>query len=102
ATAPTQSYTLSLHDALPISHRFERVGRELLGYETDQRPRGAVVGDDVVAVDPNVAGRRIDDPADDANQRRLACAVGAEQRKDLRSEEHTSELQSRFDLVCRL
>src|SRR5437868_12688392 len=28
-------------------------------------------------------------------------AVG-KQRADLRSEEHTSELQSRFDLVCRL
>src|SRR5207249_7933182 len=31
--------------------------------------------------------------------RRLADAVGAER---VRSEEHTSELQSRFDLVCRL
>src|SRR5699024_11221510 len=28
--------------------------------------------------------------------------VGPGQRGDVRSEEHTSELQSRFDLVCRL
>src|SRR5207249_6078517 len=29
-------------------------------------------------------------------------AFFADLRKELRSEEHTSELQSRFDLVCRL
>src|SRR5207249_11427960 len=28
--------------------------------------------------------------------------IGREDRATLRSEEHTSELQSRFDLVCRL
>ena len=31
--------------------RFERVGRQLLRHEPDHRPRGAVVRDDVVAVD---------------------------------------------------
>ena len=31
--------------------RFERVGRELLRHEADHRPRGAIVRDDVVAVD---------------------------------------------------
>src|SRR5207249_6170541 len=35
--------------------------------------------------------------------RRLACAAGGtRQGIAKRSEEHTSELQSRFDLVCRL
>src|SRR5437868_10703708 len=34
-----------------------------------------------------------------ARARRPAAAAG---RRALRSEEHTSELQSRFDLVCRL
>src|SRR5699024_7283711 len=29
-------------------------------------------------------------------------ALGANRREEYRSEEHTSELQSRFDLVCRL
>src|SRR5690349_22842514 len=32
----------------------------------------------------------------------LACAVDVETSIDIRSEEHTSELQSRRDLVCRL
>src|SRR5689334_24172649 len=31
-----------------------------------------------------------------------ACEVGAEERREDRSEEHTSELQSQFHLVCRL
>src|SRR5207249_6673068 len=31
-----------------------------------------------------------------------ALRLGIEYRQDERSEEHTSELQSRFDLVCRL
>src|SRR3712207_8451060 len=52
---------------------------------------------------------RVDDPADDADQGRLSGAVRTQQGKDLplsdlqvRSEEHTSELQSRQYLVCRL
>src|SRR5438067_9412672 len=35
-------------------------------------------------------------------QGRRDLAAGECPRRDLRSEEHTSELQSRFDLVCRL
>src|SRR5207249_10409455 len=34
--------------------------------------------------------------------RRLMAPLQAVVRDELRSEEHTSELQSRFDLVCRL
>src|SRR6185312_17381839 len=56
-TATTEIYTLSLHDALPIS-----------GYGW---------------VDTDYKRTRIGDPGQ-------------------RSEEHTSELQSRSDLVCRL
>src|SRR6478672_7847929 len=62
-TATTEIYTLSLHDALPIS--------------PCPRPCGA---------SPS-AGRRSQSPAG---------------RGERRSEEHTSELQSRSDLVCRL
>src|SRR5437868_12493947 len=65
ATATTEIYTLSLHDALPILH--QRARRE--------------------------AGR----PADQQPDRGQGVRGGA-----ARSEEHTSELQSRFDLVCRL
>jgi hypothetical protein len=46
------------------------------------RARRAEVADDVVAVgDHRAAG--VDDAADDADQRGLAGAVGAEQREDL-------------------
>src|SRR3712207_7941775 len=61
-TATTEIYTLSLHDALPISPR----GRG--------RDRGRVA----------------------------LAAARARARRARRSEEHTSELQSRQYLVCRL
>src|SRR5206468_7263450 len=75
--APPEIYTLSLHDALPISTRdvgaLERVVR-----------RSVEIKAEVVAADEREAGRR-------------AILNSTE-----RSEEHTSELQSRSDLVCRL
>jgi hypothetical protein len=64
-------------------HRFEGVGGQFLRHQADQRARGAVVGDDVVAVDRTRARAGIDDAADDADQRGLAGAVGAEQGEDL-------------------
>src|SRR5215813_15651741 len=64
-TATTEIYTLSLHDALPISAAVARLGPGL--------------------AQPDWAGR---------HPRRL--------RTHRRSEEHTSELQSRPHLVCRL
>src|SRR2546430_17676285 len=66
-TATTEIYTLSLHDALPISHLV--LARLVLGM--DLRTPEQVV--DVCGVD-----------------------------RDARSEEHTSELQSQSNLVCRL
>src|SRR5438067_12864678 len=72
ATAPTEIYTLSLHDALPILSRESRGGRQ------DQRSR-----------------LRMDRKTGEATLKRPLTGGG-------RSEEHTSELQSRFDLVCRL
>src|SRR5207247_4624747 len=45
------------------------------------------------------AGRRASDASIDAQ---LRAAYGAKARLSGRSEEHTSELQSRVDLVCRL
>src|SRR2546421_7096983 len=62
-TATTEIYTLSLHDALPISSRIK------------------------LMAEMNIAERRL--PQDG----RIRVT---------RSEEHTSELQSRSDLVCRL
>src|SRR5215475_10947905 len=62
-TATTEIYTLSLHDALPIS-----------------------TGDGLAVQERDDDGDRLD----------------AKRRRQLRSEEHTSELQSRENLVCRL
>src|SRR6266496_6580579 len=64
-TATTEIYTLSLHDALPIS------GLDQTGHRCHRQD------------------------ADDRGQRNP-------DRQVRRSEEHTSELQSRRDLVCRL
>src|SRR5688500_19408544 len=71
--ATTELYTLSLHDALPISFGFGRIPRtsvlphfrtSALTHFLDLQPAGAV--------------------------------------EEVRSEEHTSELQSPCNLVCRL
>src|SRR5438874_5867862 len=70
-TATTEIYTLSLHDALPIS--------------------GTAVPDSAARNRPGPKGSRV-------MRRTLVAAVGCDER----SEEHTSELQSRRDLVCRL
>src|SRR5699024_12489554 len=77
-TAPTEIYTLSLHDALPI-------------YHVRHGGRGQGCG-----------GRRNPRPGEDHGGRRAGDRglLPADLRR--RSEEHTSELQSRFDLVCRL
>src|SRR3712207_8493744 len=74
-TATTEIYTLSLHDALPIL-----------------QPLGPVVGQDGQAL-----GVRRDQKIS-RFQKRAHVAHHA----PLRSEEHTSELQSRQYLVCRL
>src|SRR5207237_10009156 len=77
APLPTDSYTLSLHDALPIS---------------GDAHRGAV--------DIDHEGRaRI--AAQLAERQRLAIRARPSWSMS-RSEEHTSELQSHLNLVCRL
>src|SRR5690349_23480889 len=78
-TATTEIYTLSLHDALPICQwkaleHIDRV-REKLGIASLEPARLAT----------SLSGGEL-------TRVRLAA----------RSEEHTSELQSRRDLVCRL
>src|SRR3712207_7939064 len=90
-TATTEIYTLSLHDALPISAL--RVGAGRRGVRGRPRPRRArargVVGGYVAAVGRHLRGQRL--------ARRDRPGPGCR-----RSEEHTSELQSRQYLVCRL
>src|SRR4051812_49987284 len=71
-TATTEIYTLSLHDALPISRAADQ--RRGPGRGATQRPRRAH--------QPTAPDRR--------------------PHLGQRSEEHTSELQSHVNLVCRL
>src|SRR3712207_8942356 len=80
-TATTEIYTLSLHDALPISAAGP--GHVPGGGAGAGRLAGE---DDPVRGDPDGEGR-------DRDRRHPG---------DGRSEEHTSELQSRQYLVCRL
>src|SRR5690606_41634402 len=87
APAPTARSTLSLHDALPIS---------LPGWPA-HRPRGERWADrdrlPAGALQPQGHG---------ASPLRLLLLRAEDRRDPLRSEEHTSELQSRENLVCRL
>src|SRR5438132_7618290 len=76
--ATTEIYTLSLHDALPI-WKIERLVSALRSLASD---------------DPEVA-KKIRKEADYFER-------NAERMRYPRSEEHTSELQSHSDLVCRL
>src|SRR5438034_8611002 len=78
-------YTLSLHDALPICHR----AAQLLVQQGRGAPGPAEVAEVVRGKQPCPAHDR------DAEE-------GVEAHCGERSEEHTSELQSHSDLVCRL
>src|SRR3712207_9471922 len=77
-TATTEIYTLSLHDALPISVEVPLPDPPALRGPGEPVPVAA--GDDVL----------------------LASSGGPQAHVLGRSEEHTSELQSRQYLVCRL
>src|SRR5689334_25380285 len=72
-TATTEIYTLSLHDALPIS---DGATGAYLTYQTDGNINNSLDGP--------------------SNLQNVIVQI------DSRSEEHTSELQSQFHLVCRL
>src|SRR5438477_11029023 len=71
ATPPTEIYTLSLHDALPISSATRRSGGSTWYCFTTRAPTRGML----------ITGKRI---------------------RSSRSEEHTSELQSHVNVVCRL
>src|SRR5690242_21537290 len=80
ATTAASFSTLSLHDALPISERsaprgLRRVDERRVSRVRSPPGRGALV---------------------------VVPARGYQDRGGVRSEEHTSELQSHVNLVCRL
>src|SRR3712207_7280267 len=90
-TATTESYTLSLHDALPIS----------LAQAAGAPQEDAEQGDHLEAVQPEEVGRaHVPRGGAPPGHREAGPAVGG--AHGVRSEEHTSELQSRQYLVCRL
>src|SRR5206468_10057121 len=97
----THIYTLSLHDALPISGLFVPIqydGRTLVdGFLTAPVPLEGtlLLGADIVIAVYLEAGN-VEQPRTFTDV--LSRAFNILQR----SEEHTSELQSRSDLVCRL
>src|SRR2546430_13892901 len=74
-TATTEIYTLSLHDALPISSQLE-----MCQYADGFIQNNAAIVEDFLKLGCRFAA--------------LMCGK--------RSEEHTSELQSQSNLVCRL
>src|SRR5699024_11291024 len=82
-------YTLSLHDALPISTSTTGMIRARSWAEA------SLVSIEVAVTPPTRASRSR--AAKSARTCRTVFSAAAE-----RLEEHTSELQSRFDLVCRL
>src|SRR5204862_6956723 len=82
--SPAPLYTLSLHDALPILRRILIVAATMFCAS----PLVAGVLDSLSRSDVLVYTRLRD--------------IDASALAALRSEEHTSELQSRRDLVCRL
>src|SRR5260370_11264275 len=84
-TATTEIYTLSLHDALPISRRQGRCCSPL-------RPRSRRRCPSRWQLAPQRAG----------NGLRCPGASAQNPSRRWRSEEHTSELQSHLNLVCRL
>src|SRR5207247_8632771 len=90
-TASTAFYTLSLHDALPIFPPRDVVGGARRQH-LDLRVFGEMFGD-VTRVQLRAAVDRLAVALNDDGQ--FHCS-------STRSEEHTSELQSRVDLVCRL
>src|SRR5205823_12873926 len=97
-TAPPEFYTLSLHDALPISANLKRI-EETGGCNGPGDGSGAGSERSGAQSDDAADGRPGAGPVPEGPGDR--CGVRPA-RGSARSEEHTSELQSLAYLVCRL
>src|SRR5690606_41433346 len=100
--ATPQIATLSLHDALPIlMARFNRI----LAIDPDAGTARVQPGVRNLAISQAAAPFGLYYAPDPSSQ--IACSIGGNVAENaggvhcLRSEEHTSELQSRENLVCR-
>src|SRR5207249_9939020 len=97
----TDIYTLSLHDALPISicTACQRARGFISSCVTQQGPASMIV----VATATPCSSNNLVIPSFRPRIPWITSGLDSRSQLDLdRSEEHTSELQSRFDLVCRL
>src|SRR5204863_7389206 len=92
ATWPTESYTLSLHDALPIS--VASLART--STRTPLALSSATLPMSLAAIGASLTGVTVIVTVAVSDLKSLTRG------EPLRSEEHTSELQSRRDFVCRL
>src|SRR5206468_6029528 len=94
APPTTDIYTLSLHDALPIFRklRIARITPEELKQKLD-------AGEDIMVVDLRSS---VEFEGEGDTVVAGALRMNTDEIEARRSEEHTSELQSRSDLVCRL
>src|SRR3712207_7266480 len=86
-TATTEIYTLSLHDALPISRVLKPGGRALTTFFLLDAESRQLIADGRSGLEFLEPDAHVSVLSDDVPER---------------SEEHTSELQSRQYLVCRL
>src|SRR5207249_10167534 len=100
--ASTETYTLSLHDALPISNQ-PQMRRKMPPFAGTLHENGCSARS-LSAENRRSGGYRRGghshawkSVSGSAGEDRYTRSAALE-----RSEEHTSELQSRFDLVCRL
>src|SRR5699024_12878971 len=85
----------------PYTTRFRSVVTEPGEHTVDYRAADAAGNTAEGSVSFTVAVEVVE-PEPDVTAPEVSATVAGEQDEDGRSEEHTSELQSRFDLVCRL
>src|SRR5690606_41025559 len=100
-TITTATYTLSLHDALPIWERWDKA----LIQRGHQYLINATAGNEISAYHLEAGIAYWHTVASDANKWRHILQLYNQLiliEYSPRSEEHTSELQSRETLVCRL
>src|SRR5437016_10214615 len=91
--APTEIYTLSLHDALPIFSPGSAGGCARIG-----PPRGTGTKPYWLLFPPGFSSAAVSSSSSSSS----SLVIRSASRAAFRSEEHTSELQSLTNLVCRL
>src|SRR5207248_5695704 len=98
ATATTSIYTLSLHDALPIS----RTNTFLFARMSMNPPVSLVTTTGDYILGAAIVLRLSGKTRHQSHSLLFSHFAALRNIEALRSEEHTSELQSPYDLVCRL